>query len=340
MRITRELLHKIAEDTVKERAAKDKSIVAAYLHGSVWDGPDPVFGGTADIDLVFIHDKFDLQREIIRLTEDVTLDIEHHAKETYQPPKDLRQRPRLGYTVFGCKPLYDPDHFFDFTQASVRGLFHNYENVMARCQELLNRGRATWLFFHNRPYEFGPEQVATYLQAVEDAVNAVVCLSSAPLAERRFLIDFVNHCEKIGKFHLYADLIKLLGGLNLADEQQSFGVQAKEELKGWMLDWEENFTKLNEMYEIIPELHTHRRAYYMRAYEEMISSDQPEAVLWPMLITWTQMAQTMPSQAEKWEAFCERLGLVGSAFEARLDDLDAYLDKVEILLEEWEVEGA
>ena len=110
MRITRELLHRIAEDTIENRAKEDNSIIAAYLHGTVMEGEDPVLGGAADIDIVFIHEDFDREREIIRMTEDVHLDIEHHSKDQYQPPKELRTRPWLGYAIYRCQLLYDPQH--------------------------------------------------------------------------------------------------------------------------------------------------------------------------------------------------------------------------------------
>ena len=44
------------------------------------------------------------------------------------------------------------------------------------------------------------------------------------------------------------------------------------------------------------------------------------------------MSQTMPSQAGAWQAVIERAGLIGDDFEGQLDGLDAFLDKVEILL--------
>ncbi|HKJ26556.1 MAG TPA: hypothetical protein VJ965_02870 [Anaerolineales bacterium] len=334
MRITRDLLERIAETTIEERVKDDPTIVAAYLHGSVLEGFEPVLGGTADIDLVFVHDKFDGEREIIRMTEDVTLDIVHHSKSIYQPPKDLRQRPWLGNTVFICKPVYDPDHFITFTQASVRGLFHNYENVLARSQELLNRGRATWLNFHNRPYEFGPEQVTAYLQAIEDAANAVSNLVGQLLAERRFLVNFGARVQELKQPDLYYDWVALLAGENFIDKVES--VDAKEEVKSWMLDWQANFKQINEGYETPPGLHTHRLAYYMRAFETMLLSEQPESLLWPLIHSWTKMARTMPSQMGEWRTVCEDLGLMGPQFEDRLDQLDAYLDAVEILLEKWE----
>ncbi|MEJ2758527.1 MAG: hypothetical protein P8046_08620 [Anaerolineales bacterium] len=334
MRITRDLLQRVAEDTVADRVKRDSSIIAAYLYGTVLDGEDPVMGGTADIDLVLIHDEFDRGREIVRMTEDVHLDIEHHSKERYQPPKDLRQRPYLGHTMFGCKALYDPEHFIDFTQAGVRSQFFHYDNVLARVEMLYSRSRAAWLHFHNRETVFGPEQVQAYLQAVDDGANAVACLVSTPLVGRRYLIQFRTITQEMGQPGLYDSLIHLLAG----DEVQP-GQQNVETLKTWMLQWEEDFKRLNTNYEVPAELHTHRQAYFMRAYEEMLGSDQPETILWPLLKTWTLMAATMPSQSAAWQQVCEQLGLTGPKFEKRLDRLDEFLDRIEVLIEEWEPES-
>ena len=332
MRITRELLQRIAEDTVEKQAEADPTIIAAYLHGSVLDGEEePVFGGTADIDLVLIHEDYDRQREIIRMTEDIHLDIEHHNKALYQPPKELRQRPWMGYTVFGCKAIYDPDHFIDFTQAGVRALFFHYENVLARAETLMNRARATWLHFHNRPTDFGPDQVMTYLQALADAANAVALLFGPPMGGRRFLLQYRDLADAVGEPVLYHDFIRLLAG-----EAVRVGQENVEELKEWMLQWEADFKILNQSYTVLPELHSHRHAYFMRAYESMLGSPQPETALYPLLHTWTLMAQTMPSQAAAWQLACEQLGLTGPEFESRLDGLDEFLDRVEVFVEEWE----
>jgi hypothetical protein len=301
----------------------------------VLDGDEPVLGGAADIDLVFIHEKYDQEREIIRMTEDVHLDIEHHSKEMYQPAKDLRQRPWLGNTMFSCKPLYDPQHFIDFTQAGVRGLFFQYENVLARAEELMNRARATWLYFHNRETPFGPDQVMVYLQALEDAANAVASLNGPPLGGRRFLSNLQAMFGQVGEPELYPTLIKLLAGDTIRVGQRD----NVEEIKGWMFDWQADLNRLNQGYAVPAVLHFHRQAYYMRAFEAMLGSDQPETALWPMLHTWTLMAQTMPSQSGAWQAVCERIGLMGDDFRVHLDGLDAFLDQIEVLVEEWEPHG-
>jgi hypothetical protein len=333
MRITRELLHRIAEDTVTERAKEDDTIIAAYLHGTVMEGDDPVLGGAADIDIVFIHEKFDRAPEIVRMTEDVHLDIEHHSKTQYQPPKELRTRPWLGYAIYNCHLLYDPQHFLDFTQAGVRSLFFHYENVLARAETLMNRSRAIWLHFHNRQTTYGPDQVRMYLQAVEDAVNAVACLYGPPLGGRRFLSRFKLLAKEHSFPEIYESVIRLVSGDLFPN-----GGQTVEEVKGWMLEWSDDFRRLNESYDVPSKLNFHRLAYYMRGYEAMLGSDDPETILWPLLDTWTLMAETMPSQSGAWQAVCDRLGLIGDGFSDQLDGLDALLDRIELLLEAWEPE--
>jgi hypothetical protein len=329
MRITRDLLLNIAENTAEERGGGDSSVVAVYLYGSVLEGSEPLLGGTADIDLVVIHEDYDRQREIIRLTEDVTLDIEHHAKESYQPPKELRLKPELGSMMFAAKPLYDPEHFIDFVQAAVRGMFWEHDNVLMRTGSLLQEARRTWLRFHNTPPEYGPEQVAAYLQALEDVANAVVCLTGMPQGDRRFLLDFPSRAEAAGQPGMYPGLLGLIGG----------GIEVGDAVADWLPDWDADFMTLNLGYEVPPALHKHRQAYYRRSFDDLLDGEHPEAVLWPFLRTWTEMALTMPSQAQSWRAACEEMGLIGPAFDERLEGLDAFLDRVEELLEGWQTQG-
>lgn len=328
MRITRELLINNAEDAVAERVKEDSTIIAAYLYGSVLPGSEPLLGGSTDIDLVFIHQQYDRKREIIRLTEDVTLDIEHHAKESYQPPKELRLNPELGGMVFAGKPLYDPEHFIDFVQAAVRGMFWEQGNVLMRANNMLQLARRTWLQFHNAAPEHGPEQVSIYLKALEDAANAIVCLTGLPQGNRRFLLAFPERAEAIGEPGLYPGLVGLLTG----------GVEAAGAIQDWLPDWDADFMTINVSYEVPAALHKNRQAYYRRGFEEALSGEQPEAAVWPFIHTWTQMAQTMPSQAESWSRAAEELGLIGPKFEQRLAGLDAYLDRVEEILENWQMQ--
>lgn len=330
MRITRELLLKIAEDTVAERTRSDSNIIGAFLIGTVLDG-EPLLGGTADIDLVFVYPDVNQYREVVRLTEDVHLDILHHGKKEYEPARELRLSPWKGTTIYACKPLFDPEHFLDFTQASVRGLFHHPDNVMGRSAPLLEAARSTWIGFHNNPPEYGPEQVWDFLIALENVANAVACLSGSPLTERRFLINFSACAEDVGYSGLFPGLLGLLGGAKLdADDIES-----------WLLHWEEAYDAVVELARPPVHLHQHRRAYYRRAFNELLTADYPQVVLWPLMRTWTMAARQLPTEALPliaWQRVCEHLRLTGDGFEERLAGLDAYLDRVEEIFEKWRQE--
>ena len=327
MRITRDMLFKIAQDTVAERAKKDSSIIAAFLVGTVLEG-EPLLGGTTDIDLVFVYSSVSQYREIIRLTEDVHLDILHRAKSQYEPARELRLEPWIGTTIYACKPLYDPEHFLDFIQANVRGLFNHPYNVLGVATLLLESARNTWLRFHNQPPEHGPEQVWEFLLALENVANAIACLSGPPLTERRFLQHFPARAEEAGLPGLYHGLLGLLGGTELdADDIES-----------WLLHWEEVYDGVGELANPPVQLHTHRRAYYRRAFDELLTKEPPQAALWPILRTWTMAVRLLsPSGLHQtpWQRVLEQLNLTGDGFEKRLVGLDTYLDLVEEIFEKW-----
>src|SRR3990172_10109061 len=99
MRVTRESLIRIAKETVQQRVYNDndKDIVAAYLTGSLLN-IEPMLGGTADIDIVFVHkNKPRKIREFVKLTPDFHLDISRRTKDEFKSPRELRGDPWLGY---------------------------------------------------------------------------------------------------------------------------------------------------------------------------------------------------------------------------------------------------
>lgn len=330
MRITREMLIKIAEDTVAERTKSDSAVIAAFIVGTVWDG-EPLLGGTADIDLVFVYSTVSEHREIVRLTEDVHLDILHHDSSLYEPARDLRLKPWIGNTVYACKPLYDPDHFLDFTQAGVRGLFHHPDNVFGRAFPLLEAARNGWIGFHNQPPQQGPDQVWGFLLTLENVANAVACLSGPPLTERRLLLDFPASAEALGHPGLFHGLLGLLGGVKLdADDIES-----------WFPHWEEAYDAVGELTRPPVQLHRHRRAYYRRAFDELLTAKHPQVALWPLLRTWTMAVRQLHPEEQPliaWQRVCANLNLTGDGFAERLDGLDAYLDRADEIFQKWRQE--
>jgi hypothetical protein len=331
MRITKEMLFKLAKDAVAQRIHSEVGILAVYLHGSLLDD-EPLLGGTTDIDLFFVHtDDVEVEREIVRITDEIHLDIAHYARRVFRQPKELRKHLWLGPTLSGCQILHDPHHFMDFTQASVRGQFDRPDQVLERVRPQAEHARQIWLSFTADLPEPGVETVMRYLRAVEHAADAVALLSGPPLTERRFLLKFPARAQAIGKPGLFAGMMGLLGG----------PAAAPETLRAWLSDWRAAFDTVPG--DVRPaRFHPHRLPYYLRAFDALLSSEQPQAVLWPLLHTWTYLAALLPADAPQlalWQEALTHLGLSGPALTERVAALDAYLDLLDETLEVWENES-
>jgi hypothetical protein len=331
MRITRDLLLKIVNDTVTQRTRGNRAILSIYMTGTLL-GDHYMLGGAADIDLSFIHlDEPPQEREIVRLTDEVHLDIAHYSQKVFRQPRSLRQHPWLGPTIFGCKVVYDPQHFMDFTQASVRGQFDRPDYVLGRVRSQLEHARQMWLGFSTQPPDGAdPVEVRRLLRAVDHAANALASLSGPPLTERRFLLDFPARAEAIGRPNLQPALLGMVGAPYVETA----------ELQAWLQDWQAAYDALPA--EGAPaRLHPHRRGYYLLAMQSMLGGGQPQAALWPMLRTWSLAASLVPQSVPAWQAACERLGLVGPGFAQRIQALDAFLDMAEEAVDRWaEAAGA
>ncbi|MFC1996271.1 hypothetical protein ACFLXI_01525 [Chloroflexota bacterium] len=328
MQLTPEVLQQFAESAVNKLVQVDPSIIAAYQCGStVLDG-SPLLGGTTDIDLVIIHTMApNVEREILRLTDDVHLDISHHAQDLYRRGRELRVRPWIGPTLNHAKPIHDPRHFLDFTQASVRGLFSREDYKTQRSRTLYERARETWIGMQAITTAVGPNVVASYLKAVENAVNSLALLIGEPLTERRLLLDFPGCAESLGEPRLYNGVIGLLGGHRVENEQ----------IQSWLKAWSQTFDAIPE--ESRPaNLHPYRKAYYQRAFDAIIGNGEPKDILWPLMNTWTLAASALSASNpayQGWREACQQLELLSSDLTERVAALDAFLDQVDETLAPW-----
>ncbi len=327
MRVTRETMLKFTQDTIARRARESHDLLAVYMCGSFL-GEEFLLGGTGDIDLVFIHaGEIPVEREIMRLTDEVHLDIAHHSQRDYRDPRRLRVHPWLGPALKSCRSMYDPQHFIDFNQASVRGQFDRSDNVLQRSRQQLDQARRIWLDFHNGPLEASPQSLLAYLRAVGHSANAIASLSGPPLTERRFLASFPARAEAVGRPGLHAGLMGLLGAPRLVGNS----------LADWLPLWLAAFEALPPAARPA-RLQAERRLYYQRAFESLVGGLHPEAALWPMLRTWSLAASLLPEdtpQLKPWSQAIAQLSLGGEAFSERIEALDAYLDLVDETLEAW-----
>lgn len=327
MRINRNMLLKLANDTVEKYVSDDRSLLAVYLQGSLL-GDAPLLGNTADIDLFFIHsDEIKVEREIIRVSDEVHLDISHHSHVLYRQPRELRVHPWLGPAIYGCKIMYDPQHFIDFVQASVRGQFNNPENVISRVRRQAEHAREMWESFNSNPHLPDPQDAFLYLRALEHAANAVSGLSGQNLTERRFLLDLPRRAEAVRKSGLYPGFLGLLGAP---------AVDAGN-MRSWLPEWRNSYTALPAKAAPI-RLHPHRLLYYERALDVMLDSQTAHDALWPLWHTWTHAICALPPETphrSAWQKAGEQLGLLGATFAEKIEGFDAYLDLVEELLDAW-----
>ena len=327
MRVTRETLIRLAKENAQERAYNNKDILAAYLTGSLLT-EEPFLGGVTDIDLVFVtKGNPPRTREIVKLTPDFHLDILYRAKADYAPPRELRVNPWLGYEIYDPMLLHESQHFFEFTQAAVRAgfEFHETELVLQRCRKLLADARKIWFDLTDIGEAVGPVQVRQYLDAVYLAANTVAELSGPPLAERRLLMEFSSRAEQAKRPGFGAGLVGLLGGTNLPVTS----------LDAWLLLWKSTFISAAETGKADLSIHPARVNYYLKCFEAMLGGDNPIVVLWPLLRTWTYAVLALTeSQAADWVEACKQLGLLGAAFEEKVQGLDHFIDEVEIRLDE------
>jgi hypothetical protein len=330
MRMTYDLLHKYARDTIKSRKRREPDLHAAYLTGSLL-GDDPFMGGAADIDLVLVH-RFQIptQREMVALTPEVSLDIRHRLKDEYEPHRKLRQDPWLGYPLTQSNILlYDTNHWLEFIQAGVSADFYSPENVYARSNAMLASAREDWFTLLQSPPERYPEWIQHYLLILTQAANALTGLIAPPLTTRRFLMEFNDRVMALGVPKSLIGFYGLLGGLEFEPEQ----------LREWIDAYEKDLSECLE--EKLPsELSPCRHAYYLNAIRSLAADEETQLeAVWPLLTTWTDLITASGEEdSASWHNSLETLELDKDHLEQKIDALDAYLDSLEVILESWSAE--
>lgn len=330
MRITRETLLKIARDTAAERVRISRRLVCIYLTGSLLS-PEPLLGGTADIDLFFIHDSEPLApREIVRLTDEVHLDIAHLPQAAFLQPRRLRLDAWLGHFI--CSHplvLHDSNHWFDFTQASISAQYFQPENTLRRARSLAEDARQRWMRLHEES-ETPPDPIQaalSYLKALEQAGNAIAVLTGSPLTERRFLLQLPQRAAALERPDLATDLVALL--LQTAPEPAQYA--------DWLPAWKTALQAAARLPECPASLHPARMMYYERAVQTLLEATPP-AALWLMLRTGCRAVATLPEDSparSAWQPAMDGMGLSASALPDRLPALDGYLDRIEEMLDAW-----
>lgn len=327
MRIERDRLIELARREVAARAEKDH-LLAAYLIGSVVSG-EPVLGGAADIDVVMIHaEPPSTTREIVALSEDVHLDIAHHGRGQYAQPRQLRVDPWLGPAVYAPIPLFDRDHLFEWAQAAARGQYARPDFIVQRAAALLadaRRRRADLPVARRWP--------STFAAAAMAAANAVASLQSAPACGRRALLVLEARLAQAGHPEVFAAVQHMLGA-------EALETQVARE---WVAAWARAYDACARL-SGDPVLSPHRRAYYLKGFQALLEDGSPQAVLLALIQTWDRILFTLEAfdlaadYRDPWQAAMSSLQLSPDTANRRADELEAFLDRVDVIVETWEKE--
>lgn len=325
MRITQELLHKIARETVKARQRSEADLHAAYLTGSLLT-EEPLLGGTTDIDLVLVHKyQIPIERETVAVSREVSLDIIHKRKDAFDQHRRLRQDPWQGYPLTMSHILLaDTDHWLEFIQAGVTADFYRSDNVLARVRSLLAAAREGWFTLKQSADSDPRAWLRQYLTTMALAANTIAGLIGPPLTTRRFLLTYAERVETLGVPNLLAGIYGLLGYSNSVEEN----------LPQWTNALEADLARLGEMPASLVHLAPCRHAYYLDAIRAMTESGSPQAALWPLLKVWLD-AQSTTTSADEWESCLQAIQLSAQYQPQKIEALDAYLDTVELVVEDW-----
>ena len=324
MIITPERLLDLARAEV-ERRADTQRVRCAFVTGSTVTD-DPLLGGTADVDTVLICRDHPLhERELVRLSQDVHLDLYHYADRNLAAPRDLRTDPLLGPAIATGVSTYDPEHHFDWLQAGVRAHYGRPDQRMARSLNLLDQARTT----RRNLDQFGTRWPQEFARAAFDAANAAASLTDKPAYGRRALLRLRRALISAERGDLFGGFVELMG----------LDGSAAWDLPHWLSAWakaydvalqQRNNRTLSEV----------RRDYYLRGYQALAEADQPQAVVYGLISTWPLEGSTPDNESAaagqaSWQELMDTIGLGAPEPEQHAHELEAFLDEVELYLETW-----
>lgn len=329
MKITKEKLLRLSDSYIAQRSRKDRSIVCAYLTGSLLRDY-PFINNTTDVDIIMIHSDLDqAYREISAISEDATFDIYHYPRSYFVNTRNLRTDPWIGSSLcYDPIVLFGKGHWYEFVLSSVEASFFLPENAMQRALVFNREAHKYYAQLQrliNTPYDV--TYVFNYLLCIENAVNSVACLYKRPLTMRHFLQDFIECCNELNCINLVTETISLITENSGLEQYQQYYTQ----FWNYYFDYFSNYVRPD----FYPDYSKVRLPYYQKAVEAFWEAHLPSAV-WIMLNTWTQIFSAMKmEQNEGFHSFLGMNGLTPQQGPKRMEEIDHFLEQVDDTIDSW-----
>jgi hypothetical protein len=261
-------------------------------------------------------------REIIKLSNEIHLDVAYENAKAYAQPRELRGDPWRGWAMWDTQLLHQKGRFFEYTQSIVRAQFDDPENLLKRCRAFSVPAREAWNEMVFNPEAATPSKI---LSAAANAANALATLAGPPLPERSLFSGFPARAEALGMPEMTGKLFSIITtnlDVNLIHEA--------------LPHWEASFAVASQFPTDL-RIHAARQGYYKTAIESQLAGEMPAAAFWPLLSTWalcinSGMSPTVAGAA--WDQLISQIGLDANGVEARLEALDHFLDTLEETFEQ------
>ncbi|MGH2626130.1 MAG: hypothetical protein ACRDHY_05715, partial [Anaerolineales bacterium] len=207
--------------------------------------------------------------------------------------------------------------------------FHRPDHVAARARAMLEAARSV----APAPSPVGDDGwLDGYLEGVLRGANAAALLSGFPVWGRAFCLGLADRARSLAHPEIHGGFVRLI----------SAEADLARNMPAWLSAWARAID-LASASDPDPDLHPSRRAYYLRGFQALLEAAHPEAILWHLLVTWRRAmralraAQADSDHAPALQSALQALRLDDSDRAARAEDLEAYLDHAETLIEGWAV---
>lgn len=328
MKYTKEYLLEAAQSFIKKKIARDPAISAVLLIGSLRN-KEHFIEKPIDVDLLVLRDdQGEVDNELVRISDEHHLDVHYDDTVAYENPKILRSDSLRGWALWDATVLYQREHFFEFTQSTVRSQFDEPRNIIDRMRYFTKRAREIWLANSSKPEKIDME---TYLSLVSDAGNALACIDHEPLSIRSFLSDLLTVTADLEIEDINVRFISCL-----SPDLSKDLIQDNVEL------WEELFNE-SAKYPADTVITPLRLPYFKSAIIHQLKSAQPILALWPFLFTLSKMPIKFSENEELIKKHAELKNVFGFApdgMKAKFEELDLLLEDIEGIIEQLLVDYA